>query len=84
MDKRVWGQHFWSRVMKEFERLDGLGVHNLLFKYGNGFVLCSEYLRDQFVSETGQLQTHYIVYSVYNIYDSLTFHCDLFVLFLFS
>ena len=84
VDKRVWGPHFWSRVTKEFERLDGLGVHNLLFKYGEGFVVCSEYLRAQFVSEKGQLQTHYIVYSVYNIYDSLTFHCDLFVLFVFS
>jgi len=33
INKRVWGQEFWSRVLSEFDRPDGLGVHQLCFKF---------------------------------------------------
>ena len=54
VDKRVWGQPFWERVLKEFDRPDDLGVHNLFFKFqGGAFLVCSEHMRNSFASETG-------------------------------
>ena len=31
VDKRVWGQAVWQRVLSEFHRPDSLGVHNSIF-----------------------------------------------------